>query len=99
MDKPSLAFVATAVLALAFPVISSADQIVNDLDSSADATLELMALSGGPQSTTLNVRVTNDDDRSGCNFGGPGNPALVVSPVSSDTSVATAAPSSLTFDR
>ena len=98
MDKPWLAFVATAVLALAFPLISSADQIVNDLDSSADATLELMALSGGPQSTTLHVRVTNDDDRNGCNFGGAGNPSLVVRPVSSDASVATVGPSSLTFD-
>ena len=92
------AFVAGMALAFAFPVFAAADEIVNDLDTSADVALETMTLSFEGQSTTLRVRVTNDDGRNGCNFGGRGNPELVVAPLSSNPSVATVAPPSLTFD-
>jgi hypothetical protein len=91
-------FSAAIALLFALPWLASADEIVNDLDSSADLALETMTLAFEGQSTTLRLRVTNDDGRNGCNLGGRGNPSLVIAPVSSDLSVATVAPASLTFD-
>ena len=92
------AFGAAVALLFALPWLASADEIVNDLDSSADLAFETMTLAFEGQSTTLRVRVTNDDGRNGCNFGARGNPSLVIAPLSSDLSVATVAPASLTFD-
>ncbi len=92
------AIVAGMTFVLALPLLASADEIVNDLDTSADLALETMTLAYEGQSTTLRLRITNDDGRNGCNFGGRGNPTLVIAPVSSDPSVAAVAPSSLVFD-
>ena len=98
MTRSLKAVVAAVALVLALPMLVFADEIVNDLDTSVDGALETMSLSFEGQATTIRVRVTNDDGRNGCNFGGRGNPSLVIEPISDDTAVATVAPSSLTFD-
>ena len=90
---------ATTALLLSSAGIAAADDIYNDLDPTIDAAVELMPLNvGGPDgTTTLAVKATNDDEKSGCNLtGNVGD--LVVDVVSSDPAVATVAPSRITFD-
>ncbi|MBX6365467.1 MAG: PxKF domain-containing protein [Gemmatimonadetes bacterium] len=74
------------------------DDIPNDLDESVDAMAEVMPLVvGGPSgTTTLSVVTRNDDGKPGCNL--TGHTTLVVSVTSSDESVATVSPSSITFE-
>jgi hypothetical protein len=81
------------VAAVAFAAVAYADAITNDLPG----TVKVMALNvGGPTgSTQLTVIPQNGDGKNGCNL--TGSTALVVSVNSSDTSVATVSPTSLTF--
>jgi hypothetical protein len=83
---------------LAVPAIALADNIVNSVDPTIDAVAETMPLNqnGANGTTTLYVDPTNGDGKNGCNFGGTtGTLQLAIS--SSDTSVATVSPSSVTF--
>lgn len=81
----------------ALAAVAYADNIDNSLDGSADAVAEVMPLNvGGANGTTqLSVDQTNDDGKPGCNL--TGSRTLVVAVVSSNTSVATVSPSSVTF--
>jgi len=82
--------VATGLLAVG----ASADDIRNDLSGTAGV---MTLTSGGDTgSTALTVVPRNGDGKNGCNLAGTS--VLVVSVHSSDTSVATASPASLTFE-
>ena len=74
-----------------------ADNIVNDLDASVDAVAEVMPLDvgGGNGTTQLYVTPTNGDGKNGCNL--TGSTTLTLDVGSSDPSVATVSPSSVTF--
>lgn len=86
---------ATALL-LSGTGIATADQILNTLDSTVDATAEVMPLNVGTDgTTTLAVNPTGLDGKNGCNL--TGSSILTVSVSSSSTSVATVSPSSVTF--
>jgi hypothetical protein len=84
----------TVIAAALFVVGAAADDISNDLPG----TVKVMALNaGGPTgSTVLTVIPKNGDGKNGCNFQGATS-SLVVSVASSDASVATVSPTSLTF--
>jgi hypothetical protein len=86
-----------ALAALALGTVARADNISNGLDASVDAVAEVMPLTvGGANGTTsLFVVPQNGDGKNGCNL--TGSTTLVVSMSSSDTSVATVSPSSITF--
>lgn len=75
----------------------SKDDIANNLDSDVDAVAEVMPLTvGGANGTTqLYVTPRNGDGKNGCNL--TGSTTLVLSIASSDVSVATVSPSSVTF--
>ena len=90
------AALAAAALILSTSVVW-ADDISNNLDSSIDAVAEVMPLTvGGANGTTgLYLVARNGDGKNGCNL--TGSTTLVVSVSSSDTSVATVSPSSITF--
>lgn len=85
--------IAAALMATA----ASADDISNNLDASVDAVAEIMPLNvGGANGTTqLFVTPRNGDGKNGCNL--TGSTTLVLSLSSSDPSVATVSPSSVTF--
>jgi hypothetical protein len=92
------AIAAATTLVAAAGGVALADDIANQLDTSIDATAEIMSLNvgGAPKSTTMVVSPTNDDDgKNGCNL--TGQTVLQVSVVSDAPTVATVSPSSLTF--
>ncbi|HSE71076.1 MAG TPA: PxKF domain-containing protein [Nocardioidaceae bacterium] len=74
-----------------------ADDISNDLDGDIDAVAEVMALQvGGSAGTTkIYLQPRNGDGNPGCNL--PGSATLELGIGSSDTTVATVSPSSVTF--
>jgi hypothetical protein len=73
------------------------DDIANALDPSIDATAEAMPLNVGTNgTTTLYVQPRNGDGKNGCNLQST-TEAVTVNVVSSDPSVATVSPSSVTF--
>jgi len=76
---------------------SYADDIFNNLDATIDSTAESMPLNvgGANGTTTLYVQPQGGDGKSGCNL--TGSTTLTVSVSSSDPSVATVSPSSITF--
>ncbi len=84
---------ALVVVLLAIPVVVHADEIQNNLG----ATSGIMTLitGGANGSTTLVVVPTSGDGKQGCNL--TGHTTLVVSVNSSDTSIATVSPTSITF--
>ena len=86
-------FIATVIMAALFVVGAAADDISNNVPG----TVKVMALNegGATGSTDLTVVPRNGDGKNGCNL--TGGTTLVVSVASSDTSVATVSPSSLTF--
>ncbi|HEU5454625.1 MAG TPA: hypothetical protein VFU85_02955, partial [Nocardioides sp.] len=91
------ALVATGVLAVAAGSTASADLVVNGVDDSVDATVELMPLSlaTGPKTTTIYVVASDTPDTDpGCNFDGP-NETLTVNIASDNPSVATVSPTTL----
>jgi hypothetical protein len=87
----------TVVASIAVASVASADDIANNLDASVDATAEVMPLTqGGANGTTrLYVVPRNGDGKNGCNL--TGSTTLSVSVGSSNTSVATVSPASITF--
>ena len=110
--KKTLPFAALAALTLAsacsdaspmgpgqdpFVITPVFDDIPNDLDGSVDAVAEMMPLMvGGPNGTTLlSVVERNGDGKNGCNL--TGHTTLVVSVSSSNPSVATVSPATITF--
>ena len=88
----------SAIAVVAFAAVAAADDISNNLDGSVDAVAETMALNAGGTngSTQLYVVPQNGDGKNGCNL--TGSTTLTVSVSSSNTSVATVSPSSVTFD-
>jgi hypothetical protein len=87
--------IATVIVAALFVVGAAADNITNNLPVVGG--VKVMALNeGGPTgSTQLTVIPLGGDGKPGCNL--TGQTTLVVSVASSDTSVATVSPTSLTF--
>lgn len=87
----------TLVMSLVLGGVAWADDISNSLDATVDAAAEVMNLTaGGANGTTqLFVVPEGDDGKNGCNL--TGHTTLVVSVNSSNTSVATVSPSSITF--
>ena len=86
------------IMAILLTSLALADQIANNLDGTVDSTFEVMSLTvgGSTGSTSLYYIATNDDGKSGCNLTGPSS-QLSVSIASSNTSVATVSPSSMSF--
>jgi hypothetical protein len=77
--------------------IDLAHLVSNNLHASIDSMAEVMPVAtGGTGTTTLRVNSTNDDGKNGCNL--TGSTTLTISLSSSNTSVATVSPSSVTFD-
>ncbi|QIX25390.1 hypothetical protein ncot_01385 [Nocardioides sp. JQ2195] len=86
----------TMSAALALNGVATADDIHNDLDATIDAAAEVMPLNVGTDgTTTLYLQPRNGDGNNGCNL--TGQTTLTLSVTSSDTSVATVSPSSVTF--
>jgi len=93
----------TAVLLFAAAAVvlgttaAHADDIGNNVDSTLDNTAEVMSLNvgGAAKTTTLYVTPRNGDNKNGCNL--TGSTTLVASVSSSDPSVATVSPTSVTF--
>ena len=86
-----------AFVALVMGAAARADDVSNSLDGSIDAVAEAMPLTVGGADGTTNLYVTprNSDGKNGCNL--TGSTSLVLSISSSDTSIATVSPSSITF--
>lgn len=87
------------VLALVFsvPAVALADQVTNNVDATVDATAEVMSLqAGGTNGTTqLSIITQNGDGKNGCNL--TSSTTFSASVNSSDPSVATVNPGSVTF--
>lgn len=92
----ALTFTVIVTLVLAATSVF-ADDISNNLDVTPDVVAEVMPLSvGGADGTTdLYLIERNGDGKQGCNL--IGSTTLVLAIASSDTSVATVSPSSVTF--
>ncbi|MGH8868574.1 MAG: PxKF domain-containing protein [Actinomycetes bacterium] len=98
MAKKAAAVLASGVaLSLVLGGVAYADDISNNVDGTADAVAEVMPLNaGGPiGTTTLYLVGQNGDGKNGCNLTGSTTLGLSVS--SSNTSVATVSPSSVTL--
>jgi hypothetical protein len=95
--KLAVSLVSVLILGLAVAV-ASADDISNNLDASVDAVAESMPLAqnGATGTTNLVVIARNGDGKNGCNL--TASSTLGVSVQSSNTSVATVSPSSITFN-
>jgi len=87
----------TGALLLSAAGIARADNIYNNLDGTIDSVAEVMPLNaGGANGTTvLAVDPTGGDGKSGCNL--TGSTTLTLNLTSSQPSVATVSPSSVTF--
>jgi hypothetical protein len=86
----------TVFFMIAVSAVAFADNIINSLDASVDAVAEIMPLNAGSTgTTTLYLTPENGDGKNGCNLTGSTTLGLSVS--SSNTSVATVSPSSVTF--
>jgi hypothetical protein len=93
-----LLFAAACVSLAVLPLATAfGDTITNNLDGTVDTVAEVMPLNvGGPAGTTqLYVVPTNGDGKSGCNL--TGSTTFTVSVASSNVSVATVTPASVTF--
>ncbi|MCU1568050.1 MAG: hypothetical protein JWQ56_2987 [Pseudarthrobacter sp.] len=91
------AAVASGTLVLASSGIAWADDISNSLDTSIDATAEILPLNvgGANGNTTLAVSPTGEDGKNGCNL--TGSTTLTLNLTSSNPAVATVSPSTVTF--
>ena len=96
-SKRLLALLGTTLAAASVVGVAAADDVSNSLDFSVDATAESMPLNvGGAAGTTQLFTVnTNGDGKNGCNL--TGGTTLTLDVASTDTSVATVSPSSVTF--
>jgi hypothetical protein len=92
-----VALLTASLFALAVPLGALADDLENNVDSSADAALEVVSLrvSDSPRSVGFRIQPRGGDGRNGCNLSGQAR--LVVAVTSSNPSVATVSPPSLTF--
>jgi hypothetical protein len=92
-----IAMAAVPVLLLGAMGVSNADEISNNLDASVDAVAEVMPLTvgGADGITQLYVIPLGGDGKPGCNL--TGSTSLSLDVTSSNTSVATVSPSSVTF--
>jgi hypothetical protein len=82
---------------MAFASSAYADEIVNSLDTTSDATLEVVALDvQANRSTTISVTPTKDIDKNGCNLQGTAD-SITFSVTSSAPNVATVSPATITF--
>jgi hypothetical protein len=97
LSKPLRVIALAIVLALLIPGMAFADNLYNTLDNTVDAVAEIMPLNvGGPNGTTqIAIQVTNTDGKNGCNL--TAGTTLGVAFGSSNASVATVSPSSVTF--
>jgi len=98
-QKFSIAMSLAVILAMLLTSFALADQVANNVDLSVDSAYDTMALNvGGVNgSTTLRIIEQNGDGKNGCNLGGAGS-QLTVSVASSNPSVATVSPTSVTFN-
>ncbi|MGN6578136.1 MAG: HYR domain-containing protein [Nocardioides sp.] len=89
---------ATAAGVMALPTSAIADTVYNNLDNTVDATAETMSVTAGGATgtTSLFVAPANGDGVNGCNV--KNTNALTVTVASSNASVATVSPSSVTFE-
>lgn len=97
MRRAATAVISTLLFAL--PLASAvADNIYNNLDLTIDTTAEVINLSAGGATGTVQYRVeiTDGDGKNGCNF--QGSESITVSVNTSNASVATVSPTSLTFN-
>ena len=87
----------TAAGVMALPVSALADTVQNNIDSTVDATAEVLSLTAGGATGSPSLFVTPDqnDGVNGCNLKNTGTLTVTVS--SSNTTVATVSPSSVTF--
>ncbi|MDV8148652.1 PxKF domain-containing protein [Arthrobacter sp. B10-11] len=92
-----LAALTAGGMLLAAAGVAQADIIYNDLDGIIDAVAENMPLNvgGAAGTTTLALRITGLDGKSGCNL--TGSTVLTLDLLSSNPSAATVSPSSVTF--
>lgn len=97
MRKLAPLFLAGALLLS--PLLAAADQVVNNLDTTIDANLEVLSLHAGGQTGTVTFSLVqqNGDGKNGCNITG-NNAKLVVNLTSSAPGVATVSPSTITFN-
>jgi hypothetical protein len=91
----------TVVAALVLVALAHGDNVVNTLDTTVDATKETMSLTvgAGNGSTRVwvqNVNVGGGDTNNACNLAGAAS--LIVNVQSTNTSVATVSPSTVTID-
>jgi hypothetical protein len=92
-----LAAVALVAVSVGYGGAAYADQISNDLDSTVEATAEVMPLNVGSAdgTTVLRVLPANNDGKNGCNL--TGSTIATFSVTSSADSVATVSPGTVTF--
>lgn len=96
LARKIFAVVAAAGLLIASAGVAQADIIYNNLDPSIDAMAEIMPLNvGGADGTTTLSLFETKDVKNGCNL--TGHTVLTLELSSSDTSVATVSPASVTF--
>lgn len=83
---------------MALQGVALADTVSNSVDNSVDTNVETMTLAPGGASgtTSLTVTAANGDNVQGCNLKGK-DTSLKLDVTSSDTSVATVSPASVTF--
>ena len=98
--KITLLFMTFGLL-LAIPAVALADIVTNNLDATVDNTAEVMTLEEGGADGTSRLYVNNQNTAAGdtnnaCNLAGTSNLQLDVT--SSDPSVATVSPSSVTIN-
>ena len=95
--RSAAAALATGALLLGAAGIARADNIYNNLDGSVDSVAEVMPLNAGGANgvTVLAVQPTGGDGKPGCNL--TAATTLTLSLTSSQPSVATVSPSSVTF--
>jgi hypothetical protein len=89
-------FALSVVLTLALASAALADEVTNRIDNSPDVALENITLNeGATQTVAFRVRVQGNDGDNGCNI--DSGEQLTVEGSSSDTSVATLSPQTITF--
>lgn len=95
--KTFLAAITAGGLLLSVAGVAHADLVFNNVDASVDAAAESMPLNAGgvTGTTTLAISEANGDGKQGCNL--TGDKVLILSLASSNATVATVSPSSMTF--
>lgn len=94
----TLSIITTLIVSLAAAALALGDDLANDIDLTVDATRENVNLTAGGAQGTVGLYVVerNGDGKNGCNLQSV-VPSVTFSVTSSDTSVATVSPSSITI--